>query len=138
MIKYKLTYTLAVVSIMALATGCKPKAAQTSSATMYTPIDPAQCVALLHGDPSIKVLDVRTPEEVASGKIDGAIEIDYLDGQYGSELALLDKEATYVVYCKGGSRSAKVAADMIQQGFGKVYELHDGYQKYEDYISQPK
>lgn len=73
------------------------------------------------------VIDLRTPEEVAGGKIPGATEIDFYRDDFKSTIAGLDRRKTYMLYCAGGIRSAKAAAMMKDLGFNSIYNLEDGY-----------
>jgi len=73
------------------------------------------------------ILDVRTPEEIADGKIDNAIELNFYDDDFSDRLLAMDKDKEYIVYCKGGGRSAKTARLMIKNGFEKVNNLEGGY-----------
>ncbi len=61
-------------------------------------------------DPALLVLDVRTPEEYASGHVPGAVNIPY--DQVGSRLAELPRDKDIVVYCRSGRR-AQLAADVL-------------------------
>ena len=76
------------------------------------------------------IIDVRTPEEVAMGKIPGALEINYFDSDFLEQILALEKEKPYYMYCKVGGRSAKAARLMINNGFTKVYNLDGGYTKW--------
>ena len=58
------------------------------------------------------VIDVRTPEEYAEGHVEGAELIDVQSAEFASQIADLDPEAQYVVYCRSGNRSAAAAAQM--------------------------
>lgn len=78
-------------------------------------------------DSNIVVLDVRTPEEIAKGKINDAIELDFYNPDFANQLLKMDKSKEYYVYCKGGGRSAKTARLMIQNGFENVSNLDGGY-----------
>ena len=71
--------------------------------------------------PDAIVIDVRTPEEISEGKIEGALELNFYDQDFLEELLELEKEKDYYLYCKGGGRSAKTARLMIQNGFEKVH-----------------
>ena len=51
---------------------------------------------------NIVVLDVRTKEEVQSGFIENAINIDYNNDEFKNEIAKLDKNNVYAVYCLSG------------------------------------
>ena len=72
-------------------------------------------------------IDVRTPEEIAEGKIEGALEIDFKGSGFQSKVSKLDKSATYLVYCRSGRRSAKAVKQMEAIGFEKCYDLDGGY-----------
>ena len=79
------------------------------------------------GHPSVVVLDVRTPEETAEGKIEGAIEIDVEDAAFDEKIQALDKDQIYLVYCRSGKRSVTACNKMAEQGFNRLYNLAGGY-----------
>ncbi len=74
------------------------------------------------------VIDVRTSEEIAEGKIAGALEMDYFLPSFMSSVEKLDKEKEIYIYCAVGSRSREAAELLVQQGFTKVYHLSGGIQ----------
>ena len=76
---------------------------------------------------NVVILDVRTPGEVAGGKIEGAKELDYRATNFEQELLNLDPEKTYLVYCASGGRSSNACEKMVQNGYQKVYNLRGGY-----------
>lgn len=78
-------------------------------------------------EPGVVVLDVRTPEETADGKVEGAIELNYYDGDFAQQLSRLDKQKTYLVYCHAGGRSTEACQQMQAQGFAQVYNFKGGY-----------
>ena len=73
------------------------------------------------------LLDVRTPEEYSEGHIEGATLIDYNDSSFDSEIGKLDKDATYLIYCRSGGRSGKAVHKMIGAGFKDVTNMEGGY-----------
>ena len=73
------------------------------------------------------LIDVRKPEEVAEGKIDGAVNIDYTDSSFPQKIAELDKSQPYFVYCKSGKRSSDAAQQMEKLGFENIFVLEGGY-----------
>lgn len=78
------------------------------------------------------ILDVRTDEEVASGKIPNSINIDIYKGQgFVYQVEELDKNKTYFVYCRSGARSAQACSIMNQLGFEKTYNLLGGIMQWE-------
>lgn len=78
----------------------------------------------------ITLLDVRTPAETAEGMIEGAQEIDFRADDFQEKLTELDKDGTYLVYCRSGGRSASACSMMQEMGFKNVYNLVGGYQRW--------
>lgn len=74
------------------------------------------------------VLDVRTAGEVAQGKIEGAIEIDFYSPDFLDQVSLISKDQEVYLYCAVGARSEEAARKLIQQGYTKVYHLQGGIQ----------
>ena len=72
------------------------------------------------------LLDVRTFAEVKSGRIEGALNIDYHDAAFDEKLAQLDKSKPVLVYCASGGRSGGAMSKMKDLGFSKVYNLNGG------------
>ena len=75
--------------------------------------------ASLLADPpdDLVVLDVRTPDEFAAGHIDGAIMIDFYEADFATQLADLDPDVPYLLYCRSGNRSGQTTAILDQLGF---------------------
>jgi len=70
------------------------------------------------------VLDVRTPEEIATGRIANAQSIVYDDG-FDQKLGTLENKPIFI-YCASGKRSAKAAKILRDRGYKNVYELEGG------------
>lgn len=77
------------------------------------------------------VLDVRTPEEYASGYIGNAINIDFYIPSFQDDIKQLDKDKTYFVYCQAGGRSKSAYEVMKKEGFVNVFELNGGISEWE-------
>lgn len=73
----------------------------------------------------IVILDVRTPEEFAEGHVEGAVNIDYRNANFSSQIDKLDKKKKYEVYCRSGHRSEESAKLMNEKGF-KVANVTGG------------
>lgn len=87
----------------------------------------AESFAKVIADTSVVRLDVRTPEEYTEGHIDGAININVLDGAFESKAtSILPKEKTIALYCRSGNRSKRAANILAGKGY-KVIELSTGY-----------
>jgi rhodanese-related sulfurtransferase len=72
------------------------------------------------------VVDVRTPEEVAAGHLAGSVNINFLGEGFQEEITKLNKNKTYLLYCKSGNRTRKAADQMQKAGFKHVYMLEGG------------
>jgi len=66
------------------------------------------------------VIDVRTPAEYSEGHLDGAVNIDVQDPNFGTILSQLPTDGEYVVYCRSGNRSAQAVEIMKASGFTHV------------------
>ena len=64
-----------------------------------------------------KVLDIRTPAEVAEGKLEGSIVVDYRDANFAEEISKLDKSADYIMHCRSGGRVSEAIPLMRELGF---------------------
>lgn len=75
----------------------------------------------------VVIIDVRTPAEVNQGAIKGAININVNDRAFHDKIKALDKEKTYLVYCRSGARSARACTVMCNNGFQQIFNLQGGY-----------
>ena len=78
--------------------------------------------------PSGTILDVRTPAEVAQGKIEGAVVIDFYQPDFMDQVSKISKDQEIYIYCAVGARSEEAARMLIQQGYTNVYHLQGGIQ----------
>jgi rhodanese-related sulfurtransferase len=72
------------------------------------------------------LLDVRTPEEMQTGFLKGAQNLDYSSGSFESALDSLDHSGKYLVYCASGKRSGKALDLMRSKGFQNVAAMEGG------------
>jgi len=73
------------------------------------------------GDEATYVLDVRSPEEYASGHVPGAVNIPY--DQIASRMAEVPKDQDVVLYCKSGRRAGIAAEVLAGQGYTRLQHL---------------
>ena len=66
------------------------------------------------------VIDVRTPEEFAENHLINAKNIDVKSANFSEQVAKLDKNLSYRLYCHSGKRAAQAAELMQQLGFKDV------------------
>lgn len=88
---------------------------------------------------SVVLIDVRTPGEIAQGYIPQADTfIDFNSANFSSALDSLDKNYTYVMYCRSGGRSGKASQMMVNKGFQTVYNLVGGILSYPGELKKPE
>ena len=73
------------------------------------------------GDETLYVLDVRSPEEYASGHVPGAVNIPY--DQVASRIAEVPKDKDVVLYCRSGRRAGIAAEVLAGQGYERLQHL---------------
>ena len=109
---------IALIASALMIAGCS----SSSSATDLSVTEFSSKIA----ESGVVTLDVRTPGEFAEGYIEGARLIDFQSGNFDNEIAALDKNATYAVYCRSGNRSGQAVKVMHDAGFHNVYNLNGG------------
>lgn len=77
----------------------------------------------IKGD-QLKLLDVREPHELEISALSNAVNIPL--GQLASRLSELNSADDMVVFCKGGTRSARALELLASAGFKKVKNLKGG------------
>ena len=87
-------------------------------------IEPRELAIRRASGEAIQLIDVREPHEWEIGRIDGArlIPLHRLAGALGE----IDPNTPVAVYCKGGTRSALAARDLIQAGVRTVWSVSGG------------
>lgn len=102
LVKKLFTALLMIFGITAGVTACAPA---------------AEPVGLAEGT---IVIDVRTPEEFATGHLDGALNIDVQSPDFMAQVSQLDPTADYFVYCRSGNRSGQAMSQMSTLGFSSM------------------
>jgi rhodanese-related sulfurtransferase len=72
------------------------------------------------------ILDARTPREFSEGHLANAININFYADTFRQEMNQLDREKTYLIYCRRGVRSDRTLQMMQEMGFQQVYNLLGG------------
>lgn len=68
----------------------------------------------------ITVIDVRTPQEFASGHVPGAANVPLGFGVDDPAIAALDRDQPVYVICQSGRRSARAADQLAGAGFRAI------------------
>lgn len=127
--KHVLLVSAALLSVILLAacTGetnntAAPSVSADDTAAVYKTISPAEAKELL-GDDGAILVDVRTQEEYDEGYIPGAVLLPLDDITQKAQSVLPDKDATIIIYCRSGRRSALAADELLNMGYKTVYDL---------------
>ncbi|WJY27046.1 MULTISPECIES: rhodanese-like domain-containing protein [Sporosarcina] len=63
----------------------------------------------------VNMIDVREADEIATGKITGAVHIPL--GEIPARMEELDKSKPYTIICRSGGRSGRAAEFLEEQGY---------------------
>ena len=96
----------------------------------YTDISPAEAKQMIDESPDLIVIDVSP--SYAAGHLPGAVNYYLGDGSLDAAIPMLDKNATYLVYCHVESVSRQGAQKLVDAGFMNVYRLEGDYQAWVD------
>ncbi|MFN3848606.1 MAG: rhodanese-like domain-containing protein [Spirosomataceae bacterium] len=101
-----------------------------SCANAQNDLQPKDFVAKVKATKNAQLLDVRTPEEWANGKIASSKCVNFMDTNFKKNLESLDKNKPVFVYCAAGGRSSKAKKVLQEAGFKEIYNLvGGGYQQ---------
>lgn len=101
------------------------------TSTAFKTIDVTSYSEKIKTTPNAQILDVRTPEEYATGHIENSDNVDWLTESFVLKTDKYDKTKPVFVYCKSGGRSAKASEKLAELGFTTVYNLDGGMLKWE-------
>ena len=85
---------------------------------------------LMDTRPDAVIVDLRTPDEIAKGKIAGSIAIDFFGQTFEPSIGALDRNKVYLLYCGSGSRSGETSELMNKMGFKTLYNLEGGFRQW--------
>ncbi len=111
----------------AMTTSPMPAETMPTSGMMkgYVDVTPAEAKALIDSMPALVIIDVSP--NYANGHLPGAINYYVGDGSLDKAIPMLDKTATYLVYCHSDSASIAGAQKLVDAGFTTVYRLSGNY-----------
>lgn len=125
---YVLLLPILLMIGVALAGGCTDTEIETPTQITEN-ITPQEALALIQDNrdnPDFMVIDVRTPEEFAEEHIENATNLDYYAATFRNELDKLNKNKTYLIYCRSGTRSGSALDIMTELNFKEVYNIAGG------------
>ena len=89
----------------------------------YRRLTAEEAKRIIDGEEPYILLDVRTEVEYSQTRIDGAVLIPNTEIGARAPEELPDKEATILVYCRSGARSAAASETLAQMGYIHVYDF---------------
>lgn len=118
------TSTDSVSDTISAAPGASAPASVAAGITLISADGAAATITTAPDD--LVILDVRTAEEFDEGHIEGAVMIDFYQGDFADRLAELDPDVPYVLYCRSGNRSGQTATIMEELDFQSVQDVDGG------------
>jgi len=86
-------------------------------------ITASEARAMMKRNPNTIILDVRSEQEYATGRIPGAILLPDYALEYRAATALPYYDALILVYCRSGARSRASTSLLMSMGYRNVYDL---------------
>lgn len=109
-----------ILLIVLLLTGC---AVSTDKDVTYTQITMSEAVEMMESESDYIILDVRRPDEFATGHIPNAINIPNESIGTDEISELPDKDQLILVYCRSGNRSKQASQKLVKLGYSNVVEF---------------
>jgi len=113
-------------TVAATTVAADPAAAATHAGGVRI-VSPADGAAIQENPPDgLVILDVRTADEFASGHLEGATTIDFYSPDFANQIAGLNRDVPYLLYCHSGNRSGQARQLMSDLGFVDVADIDGG------------
>lgn len=100
------------------------------SKTRISQVDIHQVKEWLDSDKKFYLIDVREESEWASGRLPCSIHIGKGIIERDIERTIPDKDATLVLYCGGGFRSALAAESLQKMGYTNSFSMDGGWRSW--------
>ena len=109
-----------ILLIVLLLSGC---AVSTDKDVTYTQITMSEAVEMMESESDYIILDVRRPDEFATGHIPNAINIPNESIGTDEISELPDMDQLILVYCRSGNRSKQASLKLVKLGYSNVVEF---------------
>lgn len=96
----------------------------------YSEISVTKARELITSNHNLTVLDVRTPGEFNAGHLPHAVNIDINHKDFELLLDGLDRDKTYLLYCRTGRRSGIALKIMKKLEFKTVLHMNSGIREW--------
>ena len=108
-----------VISMMLLSACSAPG----SYANSYRQISMEEAVEMMKKESGYIILDVRRPDEFATGHIPGAINVPNEEIGTTEISELPNKSQLILVYCRSGRRSKEASEKLVKLGYTNIVEF---------------
>lgn len=114
---------LIFLGVKAFASGTRETSSSAGKNAPYRKISAQDAKEMMDSGQEFIILDVRTSGEFAGAHIEDAINIanETIAGERPQ--ALPDLDATILVYCRSGARSAQASKKLLALGYTEVYDF---------------
>ena len=113
---------LAIVLVVALMfTGCA--GTSNNQTNTYRSITMDEAVDMMAQESGYIILDVRRPDEFATGHIPNAINVPNESISTVEIPELPDKDQLIMVYCRSGRRSKEASEKLVELGYTNIVEF---------------
>lgn len=133
-------FIFAVASVALITSACQSPAVSGLRSTNPAPLQAAslqgQAVTRISvqeahdwlADPNAQwlLLDLRTPDEFATGHLANATLMNFYDADFRDRLLTMNRHQPTLIYCRSGNRSGQALAMMRELGFRNVYDIGGG------------
>ena len=119
-----LAFSVSLVIGVTLTGGCVRD--ETATIEDITPQEAFTLIQNNQNNPDFVIIDVRTLAEFAGEHIENATNIDFYSEAFRDMLNNLDKNKTYLIYCRSGGRSGSALDIMAELNFREVYNILGG------------
>lgn len=90
------------------------------------PLEAQEVITRNRSRNDIVIIDVSTHKEFKTAHLENAVNINYFSKLFKLQLDLLDRNKTYLVYCRMGGRSKLAQKIMKKLEFRTVYNIIGG------------
>ena len=119
-----LTLSVSLIIGVTLIAGCVRD--ETATIEDITPQEAFTLIQNNRNNSDFVILDVRTRAEFSAGHIENAANIDFYAETFRDMLNNLDKNKTYLIYCRSGARSGSTLDIMADLDFKDVHNISGG------------
>ena len=114
---------LIFLGVKAFARGTSETSSPVEGKASYRKISAQKAKEMIDSGQDLIILDVRTPGEFAGAHVKDAINIANETIGKDRPSSLPDLDATILVYCRSGARSAQASKKLLALGYTEVYDF---------------